>query len=82
MWAPRSNARRSSRISIPPTQEAITTPVSAYNHCSSRLTCIANSRVGAITRPRGLEARSNTSLSVKRFGAIAIPKPTVLPDPV
>ena len=34
-------------MSMPPTQEAIVAPVSAYSHSSSRWTCSASSRVGA-----------------------------------
>ena len=82
MWAPRASVRRSSRMSIPPTQDAITTPASAYSHSSSRFTCNANSRVGAMTKAKGDPARSKASASPSNVSPSARPKPTVLPEPV
>ena len=80
--APFCSARRSSRISMPPTQEAKDAPVISYSHCSSRLTCSANSRVGATIRANGVDARAKRSAPSSRSPAIAIPKAIVLPEPV
>src|SRR3546814_11304469 len=51
--APPRNERRSFDASIPPTHVALRAPALPYNQASSRLTCNASSRVGAITSARG-----------------------------
>ena len=79
---PFPKTRRSSRMSIPPTQEATLPPALPYSQSSSRLTCIASSRVGAITTAKGKSARGMRSASSNRVEARAKPKATVLPDPV
>ena len=80
--APRSRVRRSSRMSMPPTQEAMTTPAFAYSQPNSRFTCIANSRVGAMIKASGAPAATKASPSPSSVPPSARPKPTVLPDPV
>ena len=82
MCEPRSSDLRSSRISIPPTHDAIVALAIPYNQVNSRLTCIANSRVGAITKAKGAPALSKFTESFNIVGAMAMPNPTVFPDPV
>ena len=82
MCTPRFKARRSVPMSMPPTQEEILAPVGSKSHSSSRFTCKASSRVGAITSAKGTVARSNVSAPSSRVGASAKPNATVLPEPV
>ena len=66
---------------MPPTQATILAPVPAYSQVSSRATCRASSRVGAITRARTGPAVIREA-SPSRVGARARPNATVLPEPV
>src|SRR3546814_10601494 len=60
--APPRNERRSFDASIPPTHVAIRAPALPYNQASSRLTCNASSRVGAITSARGRSEEHTSEL--------------------
>ena len=80
--APRPRALRSVRISMPPTHVASRAPVSLYSHSSSRFTCKASSRVGAITTAKGACVGAKLLFSPSKVGARAKPKATVLPEPV
>ncbi len=62
MWAPRPSWRPSARASMPPTQVTMRAPVSAYSQTSSRCTCMASSRVGAMISASGAAARSKRSV--------------------
>ena len=79
--APLDRSQASRRMSMPPTHATTFAPVGAYSQVSSRETCSASSRVGAMTRARtgpGVKRAASPS----RVGASARPKATVLPEPV
>ena len=66
---------------MPPTQVVMRTFALANSHISSRLTCSASSRVGAITSANGVRVRASASAD-RIASAMAIPNATVLPEPV
>jgi hypothetical protein len=67
---------------MPPTQDTTRAPVLAYSQVSSRLTCRASSRVGAMISASGAPYSPKRSASPSSVGAMAMPKATVLPEPV
>jgi hypothetical protein len=66
---------------MPPTQVAMRAPP-CHRATSSRLTCKASSRVGAMISASGASAMRAVRRLVQQFGAMARPKATVLPEPV
>ena len=77
MSTPREKARSCGTYDMPPAISTVDRPAARASGSSASLTCMASSRVGTSTRPRG-----GLPVPPVRLAIIGRPKASVLPDPV